>query len=169
LIALKGLTLTLTLEKKHLYDSQHTILQSLIILLHLSQIVKVFGIVASADNFHEQHLVVNGCSDVLGEVFGKEVKLLEIIILRPYVRMKNSASSHVLPVFSFQGGWATRAVGHWHKRFTPWCRSRNRVHCSHQAQILGILHMRTHAAHTCLLAWLFKCGHFFECATRTAE
>ena len=33
----------------------------------------MFGIVASSDDFTEQHLVVNGCSDTLGAIFGKEV------------------------------------------------------------------------------------------------
>ena len=32
---------------------------------------KVFGIVQSTDSFKEQHLVMNGCSDVLMEIFGK--------------------------------------------------------------------------------------------------
>ena len=38
----------------------------------VEQIVKLFGIVQSADDFHEQHKVMNGCSDVFVEVFGKE-------------------------------------------------------------------------------------------------
>lgn len=38
----------------------------------VEQIVKVFGIVQSADDFHEQHKVVNGCSDLLVDVFGAE-------------------------------------------------------------------------------------------------
>jgi enamine deaminase RidA (YjgF/YER057c/UK114 family) len=42
----------------------------------LSQIVKViklFGIVRSHDDFMEQHLVMNGASDTLGSVLGKDV------------------------------------------------------------------------------------------------
>jgi enamine deaminase RidA (YjgF/YER057c/UK114 family) len=39
----------------------------------VEQIVKVFGIVQSEDSFKSQHLVVDGCSDVLMEVFGKPV------------------------------------------------------------------------------------------------
>lgn len=35
-------------------------------------IVKLFGIVQSNDNFHEQHKVINGCSDLMTEIFGKE-------------------------------------------------------------------------------------------------
>lgn len=38
----------------------------------VDQIVKLFGIVQSADDFYEQHLVMNGCSDVMVEVFGNE-------------------------------------------------------------------------------------------------
>lgn len=38
----------------------------------VEQIVKLFGIVQSADDFHEQHKVVNGCSDLMVEVFGRE-------------------------------------------------------------------------------------------------
>jgi enamine deaminase RidA (YjgF/YER057c/UK114 family) len=38
----------------------------------VERIVKLFGIVQSDDDFHEQHKVVNGCSDLMVEVFGKE-------------------------------------------------------------------------------------------------
>ncbi|GKZ01348.1 hypothetical protein MPSEU_001085800 [Mayamaea pseudoterrestris] len=38
----------------------------------VKQIVKLFGIVQSASDFHEQHKVMNGCSDVMVQVFGKE-------------------------------------------------------------------------------------------------
>lgn len=37
----------------------------------VDQIVKVLGIVQSADDFHEQHKVINGCSDVFVQVFGE--------------------------------------------------------------------------------------------------
>ncbi|KAG7344868.1 translation initiation inhibitor [Nitzschia inconspicua] len=39
----------------------------------IEKIVKVFGIVQSSDDFKSQHLVMDGCSDVLMEIFGKEV------------------------------------------------------------------------------------------------
>lgn len=39
----------------------------------VEQVVKVFGIVQSTDDFKEQHLVMDGCSDVIMEVFGKPV------------------------------------------------------------------------------------------------
>ena len=39
----------------------------------VEQIVKVFGIVNSTTCFKEQHLVMDGCSDVLMEVFDKPV------------------------------------------------------------------------------------------------
>jgi enamine deaminase RidA (YjgF/YER057c/UK114 family) len=39
----------------------------------VEQVVKVFGIVQSTDDFKEQHLVMDGCSDLIMEVFGKEV------------------------------------------------------------------------------------------------
>lgn len=38
----------------------------------VEKIVKLFGIVQSTNDFHEQHKVVNGCSDLFCEVFGKE-------------------------------------------------------------------------------------------------
>mmetsp|Transcript_24159 Transcript_24159/g.59143 ORF Transcript_24159/g.59143 Transcript_24159/m.59143 type:complete len:197 (-) Transcript_24159:620-1210(-) len=38
----------------------------------VEQVVKVFGIVQSTDEFKEQHLVMDGCSDVIMEVFGEE-------------------------------------------------------------------------------------------------
>lgn len=34
---------------------------------------QIFGIVNSTNDFQEQHLVVNGCSDVLMEVFGNDI------------------------------------------------------------------------------------------------
>ena len=37
------------------------------------KVIKLFGIVRSHDDFVEQHLVMNGASDVLGQVLGKEV------------------------------------------------------------------------------------------------
>lgn len=36
------------------------------------QIVKLFGIVQATDTFHEQHKVMNGCSDLMVQVFGPE-------------------------------------------------------------------------------------------------
>ena len=36
------------------------------------RIVKVMGLVNSAPDFTEQHLVINGCSELLGEVFGAQ-------------------------------------------------------------------------------------------------
>lgn len=36
------------------------------------RVVKVLGCVNSAGDFIEQHLVINGCSDLFHEVFGKE-------------------------------------------------------------------------------------------------
>ena len=37
------------------------------------KIVKLFGIVRSHDEFFEQHLVMNGASDLLGQVLGSDV------------------------------------------------------------------------------------------------
>lgn len=39
----------------------------------IKRIVKLFGIVNSTNDFHSQHLVVNGCSDLMGDVFGLDV------------------------------------------------------------------------------------------------
>ena len=36
-------------------------------------ICKIFGIVQSTNDFKQQHLVVNGCSDLMMEVFGNEI------------------------------------------------------------------------------------------------
>ncbi|MCB1079571.1 MAG: RidA family protein, partial [Verrucomicrobiae bacterium] len=36
------------------------------------KVVKVLGCVNSAPDFIEQHLVINGASDLLHEIFGKE-------------------------------------------------------------------------------------------------
>ncbi len=35
------------------------------------RVLKVLGCVNSTLDFHEQHLVINGCSDLLHEIFGK--------------------------------------------------------------------------------------------------
>ncbi|GAA0762936.1 RidA family protein [Ideonella azotifigens] len=42
-------------------------------LSRVKRIVKVMSLVNSAPTFTEQHLVTNGCSELLGEVFGPEV------------------------------------------------------------------------------------------------
>ena len=39
----------------------------------VDQVVKLFGIVNSADTFQEQHLVMNGCSDAIVDALGKDV------------------------------------------------------------------------------------------------
>jgi enamine deaminase RidA (YjgF/YER057c/UK114 family) len=39
----------------------------------ISRIVKVMSLVNSSSNYTEQHLVTNGCSELLGEVFGPKV------------------------------------------------------------------------------------------------
>ena len=36
------------------------------------KVIKVLGCVYSAPDFTDQHLVINGCSDLLHEIFGKE-------------------------------------------------------------------------------------------------
>jgi enamine deaminase RidA (YjgF/YER057c/UK114 family) len=36
------------------------------------RVIKVLGCVNSTQEFQEQHLVINGCSDLLHEVFGKD-------------------------------------------------------------------------------------------------
>jgi enamine deaminase RidA (YjgF/YER057c/UK114 family) len=40
---------------------------------NVARIVKVMSLVNSTSSFTEQHLVTNGCSEFLGEVFGPEV------------------------------------------------------------------------------------------------
>jgi enamine deaminase RidA (YjgF/YER057c/UK114 family) len=40
----------------------------------IKSIVKVMGLVNSTDQYTEQHLVMNGCSELLAEVFGDEGK-----------------------------------------------------------------------------------------------
>jgi enamine deaminase RidA (YjgF/YER057c/UK114 family) len=39
----------------------------------MNDLTQVFGIVQSTTDFKEQHLVMDGCSDVIMEVFGKPV------------------------------------------------------------------------------------------------
>jgi enamine deaminase RidA (YjgF/YER057c/UK114 family) len=40
---------------------------------HVKRIVKVLSLVNSTPTYTEQHLVTNGCSELLGEVFGPTV------------------------------------------------------------------------------------------------
>ena len=40
-------------------------------LTRVKRIVKVMSLVASTPEYNEQHLVTNGCSELLGEVFGE--------------------------------------------------------------------------------------------------
>ena len=42
-------------------------------LSRIKRIVKVEGFVASHESFHEHHLVINGCSELLRDVFGQEI------------------------------------------------------------------------------------------------
>ena len=42
-------------------------------LSRVTRIVKLMGLVNGTPTFTEQHLVINGCSQLLGEVFGPEV------------------------------------------------------------------------------------------------
>ena len=39
-------------------------------LTRVKRIVKVMSLVSSTPDYNEQHLVTNGCSELLGEVFG---------------------------------------------------------------------------------------------------
>jgi len=38
----------------------------------IDRVVKIFGIVNSSPDFHEHHLVMNGCSDLMIQVFGEK-------------------------------------------------------------------------------------------------
>jgi enamine deaminase RidA (YjgF/YER057c/UK114 family) len=53
---------------------------------HVARIVKVMSLVNSTPTFTEQHLVTNGCSEFLGEVFGPEVGALHFSTARPFRR-----------------------------------------------------------------------------------
>lgn len=50
-----------------------TLKQELGDLDRVEKVVKVFGIVQSTNDFKEQHLVMDGCSDTIIEVFGDDV------------------------------------------------------------------------------------------------
>jgi len=54
-------------------DLMGTLLAATGDLERVRRIVKVMSLVNSTPTFTEQHLVTNGCSELLGEVFGKEV------------------------------------------------------------------------------------------------
>ena len=57
-----GLNIIATLQQELGYGNLHRV----------DQIVKIFGLVQSMDDFYEQHKVMNGCSDLLTQVFGPE-------------------------------------------------------------------------------------------------
>ena len=44
------------------------------IVTKVKRIVKVMSLVNSSPDFTEQHIVTNGCSELLGEVFGEKGK-----------------------------------------------------------------------------------------------
>lgn len=50
-----------------------TLKKELVDLDRVEKIVKMFGIVQSTNDFKEQHLVMNGCSDTIMEIFDKDV------------------------------------------------------------------------------------------------
>lgn len=41
----------------------------------VEKVIKLFGVVQSTNDFHQQHLVLNGCSDLLVQVFGPDIGL----------------------------------------------------------------------------------------------
>ena len=72
-----GLTMT-TLEGQHAaravaIDLMGTLQAAVGDLSRVRRIVKVLSLVNSTPTFTEHHLVTNGCSQLLGEVFGAEV------------------------------------------------------------------------------------------------
>jgi enamine deaminase RidA (YjgF/YER057c/UK114 family) len=55
-----------------IYLSFETVMECIFLILS-SLSPQIFGIVQSTDDFKEQHKVMDGCSDLMMEVFGKTV------------------------------------------------------------------------------------------------
>ena len=68
------------------------------------KVLKVLGCVYSAPEFVEQHLVINGCSDLLHKVFGKEGDGFHARSALGFAALPTGAAVEVEAIFEIKGG-----------------------------------------------------------------
>ncbi len=67
------------------------------------RVIKVLGCVNSTLDFTEQHLVINGCSDLLHEIFGKEGDGYHARSALGFVQLPTGAAVEVEAIFEIKG------------------------------------------------------------------
>jgi enamine deaminase RidA (YjgF/YER057c/UK114 family) len=67
------------------------------------RVLKVLGCVNSTLDFTEQHLVINGCSDLLHEIFGKDGDGFHARSALGFVQLPTGAAVEVEAIFEIKG------------------------------------------------------------------
>jgi enamine deaminase RidA (YjgF/YER057c/UK114 family) len=68
------------------------------------KVVKVLGCVYSAPDFTDQHLVINGCSDLLHQIFGKDGDGYHARSALGFAALPTGAAVEVEAIFEVRGG-----------------------------------------------------------------
>ncbi len=68
------------------------------------RVIKVLGCVYSAPEFTDQHLVINGCSDLLHEIFGKDGYGYHARSALGFAALPTGAAVEVEAIFEVRGG-----------------------------------------------------------------
>lgn len=67
------------------------------------RVVKLLGCVNSTLEFHEQHLVINGCSDLLHEIFGKNGDGYHARSALGFAQIPTNSAVEVEAIFEIKG------------------------------------------------------------------
>ena len=67
------------------------------------KVIKVLGCVNSTLEFHEQHLVINGCSDLLHEIFGKTSDGYHARSALGFAQIPTNSAVEVEAIFEIKG------------------------------------------------------------------
>ena len=67
------------------------------------RVLKVLGCVNSTLEFHEQHLVINGCSDLLHEIFGKATDGYHARSALGFAQIPTGSAVEVEAIFEIKG------------------------------------------------------------------
>ncbi|MEO2014218.1 MAG: RidA family protein [Fuerstiella sp.] len=68
------------------------------------RVIKVLGCVYSAPDFTDQHLVINGCSDLLHQIFGKDGDGYHARSALGFAALPTGAAVEVEAIFEVRGG-----------------------------------------------------------------
>ena len=66
------------------------------------RVIKVLGCVNSTLEFTDQHLVINGCSDLLHQIFGKEGVVYHALCALGFAQIHNGAAVEVEAIFEIK-------------------------------------------------------------------